>query len=79
MLCLAMTYSAADVQMVENHIVQGERHIVRQQQLIDRLHHHGLPTAEAERLLIQFRDTLQQHWLHRAAMLEAIRLSEQAA
>jgi molecular chaperone DnaK (HSP70) len=70
-----MTYSAADVQMVEGHIIQGERHIVSQQKLIDRLRTRGLPTAEAERLLSEFRETLEQHWQHRAAMLEAIRLS----
>jgi len=70
-----MTYSAADVRMVEEHIVQGERHVVRQQELIDRLRGLGLPTAEAERLLREFQETLQQHWDHRAAMLQSISLS----
>ena len=74
-----MTYTAADVQMVEAHIVQGERHIVRQQELIDRLRSRGLPTAEAERLLGEFRYTLEQHWQHRAAMLDAIRLSKRSS
>ena len=79
MLYWAMAYTAADVEMVESHIIQGERHIVRQQELIERLGKHGLPTREAEELLKQFHETLEQHWLHRAAMLEAIRLSERAA
>lgn len=64
-----MAYTAADVEMVERHIVQGERHIVRQQSLIDRLRALGLPTSEAETLLGEFRDTLEQHWEHRSAML----------
>jgi hypothetical protein len=72
-----MAYSPADVQMVESHIVQGERHIVRQQELIGRLRKHGLPTGDAEQLLAQFRDTLRQHWEHREAMLEAIKSAKQ--
>ena len=74
-----MAYTAADVEMVESHIIQGERHIVRQQELIDRLRAHNLPTKEAELLLVEFQDTLQQHWDHRAAMLDAMRFREHRA
>jgi len=74
-----MTYSADDVRMVEEHIVQGERHIVRQQELIDRLRGRGLPTGSAEELLEEFRETLKQHWDHRTAMLEAISVSRKPA
>jgi hypothetical protein len=74
-----MTYTTADVQMVEEHIVQGERHVVRQQELIDRLRAHGLPTDAAEELLGDFRNMLKQHWDHRAAMITAIKLAQRRA
>ena len=70
MLCCIMAYTAADVQMVERHILQGEEHVRRQTELIDRLRSKGLPTGAAEEWLAQFEDMLQQHWDHRALMIE---------
>jgi hypothetical protein len=67
-----MAYTAADVQMAEGHILQGERHIALQHELINRLREHGLPTEAAEQLLVTFQDTMHSHWEHRAAMLESI-------
>lgn len=61
-----MAYTAADLEMVEHHVAQGERHIVLQEELISRLRSRGLPTEEAEKLLEDFRTTLQQHRDHLA-------------
>ena len=51
--------------MVDDHIAQGERHIIRQEELISRLRSRGLPTDEAESLLRRFRETLHEHREHR--------------
>ena len=58
--------------MVDDHIVQGERHIVQQEELITRLLQRGLPTKEAEELLAEFRSLQQQHWDHRAEMMRSM-------
>ena len=61
-----MAYTRADLQMVDDHIAQGERHIIQQEELVTRLRERGLPTEAAEKLLSDFREMLQQHWDHRA-------------
>lgn len=63
-----MAYSAADLQMVEDHIAQGERHVTRQEELIAWLRSKGHPTDMAEQLLEAFRATLIQHREHRDVM-----------
>jgi hypothetical protein len=63
-----MAYTAADLRMADDHIAQGERHIVQQEGLISRLRARGLPTHAAEDLLEEFRATLDQHREHRATM-----------
>jgi hypothetical protein len=55
--------------MIDDHIAQGERHVIRQEELITRLRSHGLPTQAAEELLADFRALLQQHWDHRTLVL----------
>jgi hypothetical protein len=67
-----VAYTAADLKMVDDHIAQGERHIIQQEELISRLAQRGLPTEGAEELLAEFRSLLQQHWDHRAKMLRSI-------
>ena len=64
-----VAYSAADLRMVDDHIIQGERHVTRQEELVQRLRERGLPTDEAEMLLDEFRSTLAQHRAHRDLML----------
>ena len=56
--------------MIDEHIAQGERHVIRQEELITRLRSHGLPTDSAEELLVDFRSLLQQHWDNRALVLK---------
>jgi hypothetical protein len=67
-----MAYTAADLQMVDRHVAQGERHIVQQEELISRLIQHGLPTADAELMLADFHDTLRVHREHRDAIVAAM-------
>jgi hypothetical protein len=55
--------------MIDDHIAQGERHVIRQEELITRLRSLGLPTEAAEQLLVDFRTLLQQHWDHRALVV----------
>jgi len=64
-----MAYTAAHIRMADEHIAQGERHIVQQEELISRLRSHGLPTDQAEDLLAEFEATLHQHRDHRALMI----------
>lgn len=61
-----MAYSAADLRMVDDHIAQGERHVVNQEALISRLRQRGLPTETAEKLLDEFQSLLAQHRAHRS-------------
>ncbi|HEX8839517.1 MAG TPA: hypothetical protein VF750_03490 [Sphingomicrobium sp.] len=65
-------YTAADIQMVDKHIAQGERHIVQQEELISRLRSRGLPTDQAEELLAEFEATLHEHRSHRTLMLSSM-------
>ena len=67
-----MAYTAADLQMVEDHIAQGLRHIAQQEQLIERLCSHKLPTEQAEQLLAEFHATLAQHRDHRTLMVKSM-------
>jgi hypothetical protein len=55
--------------MVDDHIVQGERHVTRQEELLVWLRSRDLPTGDAELLLDDFRATLAQHRAHREQML----------
>jgi hypothetical protein len=63
-----MPSKSAELQMVEDHIAQGERHVARQEDLLKWMKGRGLPTDEAESLLEEFRATLLQHCEHRARM-----------
>ena len=72
MLYYAMAYSAEDLEMVQHHIAQGERHVLRQEELISRLRARGLPTREAEDLLRSFQRTLRQHHAHGAIIARTI-------
>ena len=67
-----MAYTAADLKMVDDHIAQGERHIIHQEELISRLIQRGLPTLAAEELLAEFQSLQRQHWDHRAEMIRAL-------
>jgi hypothetical protein len=64
-----MAYTRADLAMIDEHIAQGERHVIQQEELITRLRTHGLPTDVAEDLLADFRSLLHQHWEHRTLVL----------
>lgn len=67
-----MAYTAADLRMADDHIAQGEQHIVRQEQLISRMRSKGLPTNVAELLLDEFQHTLRQHRDHRVLMVDSL-------
>jgi hypothetical protein len=64
-----MAFTAADLQMVDDHIAQGERHITRQEEIVAWLQSRGHPTEMAEDLLTEFEATLAQHREHRELML----------
>lgn len=66
-----MAFTAADLQMVDDHIAQGERHVSEQEELVEWLRSRGHPTEVAEELLAEFRATLVQHRAHRDRMLYA--------
>lgn len=67
-----MAYTAADLRMADDHIAQGEQHIIRQEQLISRMRSQGFPTTVAEQLLDEFHHTLRQHREHRVLMLDSL-------
>ncbi|WP_374297021.1 hypothetical protein [Sphingomonas sp.] len=65
-------YTRADLDMVDRHIAQGERHIVQQEQRVTSLRLKQLPTAAAEAQLVALNATLVQHRAHRSAIAEAL-------
>ena len=67
-----MASTVAELRMVEDHVAQGERHLIRQEELISRLRSRGLPTGEAEALLACFRETLHEHREHRDRICKAL-------
>jgi len=64
-----VAFTAAELRMVDDHIAQGERHVIRQKELIAWLRSRGHPTDVAEDLLVEFQSTLIQHRAHRERML----------
>ena len=63
-----MAKTAADFEMMDRHVAQGERHVARQLELIEWLKSKGHPTGLAEKLLADFQSTLEQHRAHRDLM-----------
>lgn len=49
------------VEMARRHVREGEEHVRRQRELIERLWEHRLPIDEAERLLANFEEALEEH------------------
>jgi hypothetical protein len=64
-----MTFSGADLKMVDDHIAQGVRHVARQEELVAWLKERGHPTEVAEDLLVDFEATLLQHRAHRDRLM----------
>lgn len=62
----------------DRHIVAGERRIAAQALLVGRLHRGGHDTGEAERLLLNLRQTLETWRDHREAILREIGRLERA-
>jgi hypothetical protein len=58
-----------ELEMVTRHVAEGARHIVKQRALIARLREAGLPTQEAEALLVAFEDSQRQHEDHLARIM----------
>jgi hypothetical protein len=53
-----------ELEMVERHVREGERHVARQREILAELGRDGHPTAVARDLLILFEWTLAQHLEH---------------
>lgn len=66
-----VAYSAADLQMVDDHIALAERHVTRQEEIVAWLRSRGHPTEIAEQLLAEFRSSLDQHRAHREVMVHS--------
>jgi hypothetical protein len=58
--------------MADRHIAEGERHIVRQEQLLTSLRLKGYPNVDAVRLLALLNETQAEHWNHREAIAAAL-------
>lgn len=53
-----------ELEMVERHVRQGERHVARQREILAELGRDGHPTAFARDLLALYEWTLAQHRAH---------------
>ncbi len=49
------------IEMAHRHVAEGEDHLRRQREIVQRLKGLRLPTGEAERLLAQFEAALEEH------------------
>lgn len=60
-----MTYTAADLELAERHVEEGERHVHRQRALIAELARDGHPVTSALELLAEFERMLEQQSIER--------------
>lgn len=59
-----MAVGETELEMVERHVRQGERHVTRQLDIIEEMMLRNQPTAVAESLLFNFEITLLAHHDH---------------
>ena len=57
-----------ELEMVKRHVLEGERHLANQVELIDWLKERGYPTEIAERLLTNLEDMQRLHLEHLARL-----------
>lgn len=60
----SMREGETELDMIKRHVQDGVRHIAKQRALIDRLRRRGLPTDQAEALLVNFELIQRQHQDH---------------
>jgi hypothetical protein len=65
-----------DLDRADLHIAQGERRVAEQILLIERMGRKGHDTAEAEKLLRNFEQTLENWRDHRRLILDALERGE---
>jgi hypothetical protein len=58
------------IEMIRNHIAEGERHVASQRAIVQRLGKLGADTDLAEDILEEFETTLAEHRRHLALMME---------
>ena len=56
-----MTTAEAELEMVQRHVRQGERHVSRQLEIIADMQFRKQPTGSAENLLFNFDRSLRAH------------------
>ena len=59
-----MSAVETELQMVERHVREGERHLTSQREIIARLRARGRDTSEADRLLTNLEDLQRLHLEH---------------
>ena len=65
----------SDLEMVERHVLEGRRHVHRQNEILARLEELGADSNMAAQLLIQFEVTLAEHEAHRDRIRIALGLN----
>jgi hypothetical protein len=63
-----VTDGETELEMVERHVREAERHVLRQRQIIEQLFEGNHSTALAEQLLTEFEHTLRDHRAHLARL-----------
>jgi hypothetical protein len=61
---LRTTRDEMEIQIAERHVVEGERIVALQCELIQRLSEKGHPTERAERVLVRLETALEKHRKH---------------
>jgi len=67
-LCLGMTYSAADLELADRHVAEAESRIARQREIVAEHEARGWPLDQARLLLTSFEQTLHEMLEHRIAI-----------
>ena len=64
MLQASMTTGETELEMVQRHVRQGEKHVSRQLEIIAEMQLRKQPTGSAENLLFNFDRSLRAHKAH---------------
>jgi len=67
-----LQYEREQLALANRHIAEGEDRIVSQRHLMEQMTEKGQDTAGAERMLRDFEEILEQFYIHRQLILDAI-------
>ncbi|EIM26755.1 hypothetical protein [Microvirga lotononidis] len=65
-------YECEQLALANRHIAEGEERLAKQRHLVEQMAEKGQGTAEAKRMLRDFEAVLEQFYIHRQLILDAL-------